>query len=241
MYIMPTIRELKAKIKKYKDTHCAGISRMKKANLIRMADKIGLNPPSDDVKTLRSVIKAHQTKNCAAYSKLSKPKLIQMCKKLGLLDSEYDEYDESKERESKKLESKRSSRDPFVSTETEDERAVRRRVLGPILEDESSEIMRRTARINRGYDEPIKLKLKKKKKQVQSIRTLKAPGRQFTSDISLSQADKRLFRKQLESFEASEKKAVQTILRGLSPDQRVLFKQKLGRVKKRDNRKFCVS
>ena len=161
---MPTIRELKAKIKKYKDTHCAGISRMKKANLIRMADKIGLNPPSDDVKTLRSVIKAHQTKNCAAYSKLSKPKLIQMCKKLGLLDSE------SKERESKKLESKRSSRDPFVSTETEDERAVRRRVLGPILEDESSEIMRRTARINRGYDEPIKLKLKKKKKSVQRQR-----------------------------------------------------------------------
>jgi len=124
---MPTIRELKAKIKKYKDENCAGISRMKKANLIIMADKLGLNPTSNDVKSLRSVIKDHQLKHCFAYSKLSKPKLIQMCKKLGLLDSE------SKERESKKLESKRSSR---VSTETEDERAVRRRVLGPILEDE---------------------------------------------------------------------------------------------------------
>lgn len=222
---MPTIKELKAKIKKYKDEYCSGISRMKKANLIRLSDKLGLNPTSDDVKSLRKIIKDHQLKHCFAYSKLTKPALIKLVRKLGL--------------DGEPVEAKQDDVKQHVSSETAEEKDRRRRILGSIIDDEAAHIAKKTAHVYWKYDKPIKQKLKKKKKQ--SIKTLKAPGRQFTSDIRLSQADKRLFRNQLESFEASEKKAVKTILRGLSPDQRVLFKQKLGRVKKRDNRKFCVT
>ena len=158
MYIMPTIRELKAKIKKYKDEHCAGISRMKKANLIRMADKLNLNPTSDDVKSLRKIIKDHQLKHCFAYSKLTKPALIKLVRKLGL--------------DGGPVEAKQDDVKQHVSSETAEEKDRRRRVLGSIIDDEAAHIAKKTAHVYWKYSKPIKPKLKKKLKKKKQISNL---------------------------------------------------------------------
>ena len=155
---MPTIRELKAKIKKYKDEHCAGISRMKKANLIRMADKLGLNPTSDDVKSLRKIIKDHQLKHCFAYSKLTKPALIKLVRKLGL--------------DGEPVEAKQDDVKQPVSSETAEEKDRRRRVLGSIIDDEAAHIAKKTAHVYWKYSKPIKPKLKKKLKKKKQISNL---------------------------------------------------------------------
>ena len=163
---MPTIRELKAKIKKYKDEHCAGISRMKKANLIRMADKLNLNPTSDDVKSLRKIIKDHQLKHCFAYSKLTKPALIKLVRKLGL--------------DGEPVEAKQDDVKQHVSSETAEEKDRRRRVLGSIIDDEAAHIAKKTAHVYWKYSKPIKPKLKKKLKK-KPIKRLTASDKKFTS------------------------------------------------------------
>ena len=155
---MPTIRELKAKIKKYKDEHCAGISRMKKANLIRLSDKLGLNPTSDDVKSLRKIIKDHQLKHCFAYSKLTKPALIKLVRKLGL--------------DGEPVEAKQDDVKQHVSSETAEEKDRRRRVLGSIIDDEAAHIAKKTAHVYWKYSKPIKPKLKKKLKKKKQISNL---------------------------------------------------------------------
>ena len=166
MYIMPTIRELKAKIKKYKDENCTGISRMKKANLIIMADKLGLNPTSDDVKSLRKIIKDHQLKHCFAYSKLTKPALIKLVRKLGL--------------DGGPVEAKQDDVKQHVSSETAEEKDRRRRVLGSIIDDEAAHIAKKTAHVYWKYSKPIKPKLKKKLKK-KPIKRLTASDKKFTS------------------------------------------------------------
>ena len=163
---MPTIRELKAKIKKYKDEHCAGISRMKKANLIRLSDKLGLNPTSDDVKSLRKIIKDHQLKHCFAYSKLAKPALIKLVRKLGL--------------DGGPVEAKQDDVKQHVSSETAEEKDRRRRVLGSIIDDEAAHIAKKTAHVYWKYSKPIKPKLKKKLKK-KPIKRLTASDKKFTS------------------------------------------------------------